>query len=463
MSTIFGSLSAAARALQAQQFGLEITQKNIANVSTPAYSRQRVVFTPTETSGDEGTGSNVPVTSVETFRDGFIDFRISRELQGQGEYDSISSALQQIETLVNQTNGQDLQKSMSDFFNSWSTLANSPEDISLRQQVISQGGALAAQFQRIYGQMQDLQNAQDRSVANTVTDINDILKKIAQLNPQIQTAAANQSGDESSLRDTRQELLEQLSGLIDTSYFETENGAITVTTRQGQVLVIGNEASTMTTAPGPSGSLLQVSVDGTNITSKITSGKLGGLLQVRDQTIGGYLSSIDDLAAAVIAQVNDQHGKGSDYNGAQGGNFFVPFVPAGSNKGAALAMAMAITDPKLVAAASLGAGPGSNGNAVLLASIKDQNLMDGGAETVTQNYADFIYKIGADIRSANDSLTTQQQILLQLQNQRDSSTGVNLDEEAVNIIKFQKAYEASARMVQVWSTLSDDLINLLGT
>jgi flagellar hook-associated protein 1 FlgK len=466
MSTIFGSLSAAAQALAAQQYGLEITQKNIANASTPAYSRQRVAFTPSATFGSgEAVGSDTPSVSVESYRDAFVDYRVSRELQGQGEYDAVSGALQQVETLVNETNGAGLQKSLSDFFNSFSTLANTPEDITLRQQVIAQGGALANQFQRLYSQLHTLQVSQDRSVSNTVTDINSILQKIAQLNPKIQAAAAAKTDDESTLRDTRQQLLDQLSGLIDTSYFETENGTLTVTTRQGQVLVIGDEASTLEAESGSSGSLLQVTVDGANVTSKIGSGKLGGLLKVRDRMIVDYMDKLDDLAATVIARVNEQHTQGVDYSGAQGGDFFSPFVQPspGSNAGAAGGMALAISDPLKIAAASPGGGPGSNGNANLLAAIKSEPLMNGGAETVTQYYADYIFNIGVDMKAADDSLTTQNQILLQLQNQRDSSSGVNLDEEAVNIIKFQKAYEASARMIQVWNILTDDIVNLLGT
>jgi flagellar hook-associated protein 1 FlgK len=406
----------------------------------------------------------VPTVSVESFRDRFIDYRVAQELPAQSEYDTVSQALQQIDGILNSQGGSGLQSSLSSFFNSFSALANNPNDLSLRQNVVSQANSLANQFHRTYDSIQKVQTSQDQAVTDTVTQMNAVIEKIAALNPKVAAAQAQHSDAESSLRDQRQELLDQLSGLADVSYFETEAGAVTVTTAQGAVLVIGDQSATLQSATVPGLSMNQVLLNGTNVTSDFQSGKLGGLLKVRDQNIAGYLNTLDDLAAGLIERVNSQHALGSDMYGNAGGDFFTPFVQPwpGNNTGAAHSISVAITDPQAIAAAESGAGQGSNANAQALAAIKDEQLFLPDHFTASQFYASLLETVGSDYQTADNGSKTQSQILLQLQNQRDSLTGVNLDEEAVNVVKFQKAYEASARLTQVWNSLADEVLKFVG-
>jgi flagellar hook-associated protein 1 FlgK len=122
-------------------------------------------------------------------------------------------------------------------------------------------------------------------------------------------------------------------------------------------------------------------------------------------------------------------------------------------------MAVALTDPRRIAAAATGTGPGNNSNALLLAGIQKETLFSGS--TANRAYASLVYSIGSDLKNAEDSLETQKQVIAQLQNQRDSVSGVNLDDEAVNIIRFQKAYEATARYMSILDQLTEELMNLL--
>ncbi len=466
MSSIFGGLSTAKDSLAAQQLALEITQKNIANVNTPGYTRQRAAFTPADPADPFASlaATGAPSISVESFRDRFIDYRINQELQGQGEYEASSGALRQIEALLNENGGQGLQAVMTNFFNSFTSLANAPEDMTLRQQVLSRADELTVEFHRIYDRIQGVQAAQDRAVADTVSEINSLTERLAKLNASIGQMQGGNNGEVSTLEDQRQQLLDQLSGLIDISYFETESGALTITTRQGAALVVGNQSGVLQAGASATGDLLRVQLGGQDITSAIGSGRLGGLLRVRDTLIPSYMKRLDDLAAAFSTRVNAQHTQGSDYNGSPGGVFFVPFTPGvgGSTAGAAQALAVAISDAKEIAAAGAGGGVGSNANARLMAAIRDEKLFESGGATAIQFYAHLIAKVGADVQTDNASLGTATQLLAQLQNQRDSISGVNLDEEAINIIRYQKAYEASARLVQVWDSLAEEVIRLLG-
>ncbi len=466
MSSIIDGFYIAQRALYAQQFGLEITQQNIANVNTTGYSRRRAEFIPGNPPMelDPQAGFGISGVLVESFRDKFIDFRVNQELSGQGEQNAVLSALQQVEALLNDGGDHDLQAALSDFFNSFSALSAGPEDLTLRQDVIAKGTALADEFRRLYNTIQSVQMVEDRTVVDTVSEINSLTAGIAELNARIGQLRGSQSPDESVAVDQRQKLLDQLSSLIDVAYFETETGAFTVTTKQGTLLVAGDENRPMTVVPSSGGNLLHVEVDNVDITGQIQSGKLGGVLQARDKMIPGYLQALDDMAATLISRVNTQNAAGDDYNGTAGGNFFVPFVqPApGVNTGAARSIMMAISDPKLIAAASTGGGPGDNANAILLAGIRDEKIFGTGI-TANQAYATLVSTLGDDLRRADYISQTQTQVLAQLENQRDSLSGVNLDEEATNLIRYQKAYQASARFVQVLNELSDEIINLVGS
>lgn len=465
MSSLFASLGIAREALQAQQYALDVTQNNIANVNTAGYSRQRVTMAPGDPWVHIGyqVGIGVKIESVDSFRSRFFDHRVNDELQKQGEFAASSATLQQVEALFNEAGGAGLQASISAFFNSFSSLANAPEDISLRQQVIARGEQMGDQFRQLYEQLQAVQSQQDLAIADTVGQINYIAQRIARLNVEVQAARGSDTNI-LTLFDQRQQLLDQLAGLTDISYFETESGSVTVQSRQGTLLVAGDAVHAWEASQSPAGPFLEVYAEGSVITSSIQSGKLAGLLKVRDGGISAYLTALDEMAVAIVARVNQQHALGADLDGAAGGEFFIPFSPPapGSSQGAARSMMVAVTDPSKIAAASPGAGPGSNANANLIAEIQNEPLLSGNSTNLIQSCGNLVFRIGLDTQVALDGVETQKYLLTQLQNQRDAEMGVSLDDEAVNIMKYQKAYEANARVINLIDSLTEDLLRLLG-
>ncbi len=458
MTSILDGFDTVQQALAAQQFAMSITQRNVANASNESYTRQDAFFEDVTQSG----GSPV---SIKAPRDRYIDYSISQELQALGEQEVTSDALQEIDAIFNESSGQGLQEALSSFFNSFSALSATPEDLNLRQQVLTAANALALEFHRLYAGIQRVQTSTESAVKDTVDEINSITSRIAELNGKIPTAHASGSEEEFALRDERQQLLEQLSGLMDLSYYETESGSVTVTTKQGGLLVAENRSYALELTSMPNSAFSGIQLEGADITSSIQSGELGGLLKVRDTQIPNYLTALDDLAAAIITRVNAQHAQGTDLSGTAGGNFFTPFTQLnpGSNTGAARSISVALSDVRNIAAAGPGGGMGDNVNAKLLYAISDEKLFSSSTETVNQFYADLIYRIGSDEHNAADKVTTQKNVLEQLKNQRDAISGVNLDEEAVNLIKYQKAYQASAKFASVLDILSDDILNLLGS
>ncbi len=460
MPSILSGFDSVTQALAAQQFALSISQRNVANANDPNYTRQNAIFSEDA----ENSVAGISGVILQASRDRYLDCSISQELQSLGESNVTYSALQQIDSILGKNSGENLQQALTDFFDSFSSLSTAPQDMVLRQQVLSNASALAGEFRRIYSAVQQVQSAQDRAVAYAVDSINSITTQIADLNTQIAVAQAAHAETESTLRDNRQKMLEKLSDLMDISYYEVESGSVTVTTKDGGLMVAGDQFIPLAATRLESEAFLRVGLGGADITPSLESGQLGGLIKLRDSILAGYLGALDEMAATVISRVNEQHAAGSDFYGAAGADFFTPFtqIIPGSNMGCARTMSVALTDPEQIAAAASGGGVGDNTNAQLLADIADEALFSSSTETIHQYYARLIYQIGSQEAAAQESVETQTSLLEQLKNQRDAKSGVNLDEEAVNIIKYQKAYQASARYANILDSLSEEIIQLLG-
>jgi flagellar hook-associated protein 1 FlgK len=186
---------------------------------------------------------------------------------------------------------------------------------------------------------------------------------------------------------------------------------------------------------------------GNNITASIQGGQLGGAIQIRDQVIPGYLTQLNTLATQFATAFNTAQTQGFDSNGNPGQNFFT--VPAGA--GAAAGLSVAITNPALIAASSDGSA-GSNGNVANLSAALTNALPSG--QTPAQAYASLVFQVGNDTSNASTESTAFGQNLLELTNQQSSVSGVNVDEETTNLIRFQTAYEAAARIVSTIQQLN---------
>jgi len=463
MTSILNMLDSTKQTLAAQQFALAVSQRNIANVNNNAYTRMEIVFTDSVRAGD-WTAFGIPGVNVLANRNQYLDHGISRELPELGESNVKYGALNEIEIVLNSASGAGLDGAMSKFFSSFSLLSGDPTDLNLRQQTLTSANALAREFQRVYEGIQRVQTSAEQNVKTGVDDVNALTAKIAEINGRIEAARRNHSDDEFSLRDERQLQLENLSTLMNISWFETESGSVTVTTEQGKALVLGNANYDLQIGPMAGGPFSGIMLGGENITSMVTSGTLGGYIELRDVMIPGYLETLDNMAAGIISRVNDVHAQGSDLDGAAGGAFFTPFIPItpGSNTGAARTMSVALTDPRGVAAAESGAEAGNNKNAKALAAISEEMIFPGSSLTASRMYASLVYRVGADERSAMDAFSLQKNAVDQLRNRRESMFGVDLNEEAVNVLKYQTAYQAGARMVSVLDSLTTEILRFVG-
>jgi flagellar hook-associated protein 1 FlgK len=458
MSSLFGSLSIAVRSLLAQEGALDVTSNNIANVNTPGYSRQLPILTeaPPLDTGQISIGNGVDFEGVQSVRDNILELRIDQETQQQNRLESYVNSMNQVQSLFNETEGAGLSEALNQFFSSFQQLADNPTDIPTRQAVISAGQDLASAFQQTGQQLNAIQRGLDQQVGQTVAEINSDASQLASLNQQITSFQGN-SEQAGMLQDQRYSVLNSLSQLVDAAVTYINDGSLTITTGNGVPLVAGGQSFALGTAANPSTGFQDIFSQGNDVTSSFTGGQLAGLLEARDQAIPSALSNLDNLAAGLINAVNTQSWKGYDLDGAKGGNFFQPVVQPspGSNAGAAENMAVAITDPSLIAASSDGTR-GSNGNALALANIQNQAVVNG--QTATDYYSDLVSTVGNEVSSATDEQEAVGLVLTQLQNQRSDISGVSLDEEAANLIRYQRAYEAAAEVVAAINTLTNDFL-----
>jgi flagellar hook-associated protein 1 FlgK len=247
----------------------------------------------------------------------------------------------------------------------------------------------------------------------------------------------------------------QLSQLVGLNQISTENNGVTLTTSSGAVLVSGGKSFAMSTTQVGGITHVLAGVDGQDVTSNLTGGDLGGVLQARDQQLPSYESALDSLAFGIGTQVNQQNELGIDGNGNPGAALFS--LPP-TQSGAATLIQVATTDPSAVAGASPGEGSAGNANASALADLSSANV--AGGQTASGFLGSFLGQIGSDASAATTNNSAQQATLTQLTTQRDSLSGVSLDEEAANLTQYQRAYQAAAQVFNIANSIMASALNL---
>jgi len=455
MGTLFSALSISVGSLEAQQAGLETTTNNLANMNTPGYCRQRPVLEESDpvVQGNLAFGNGVTLAGIESLRDSLLNVQINDETQQQSKSQAFVDTMNQLQPVF-PTDTSGIGAAITSFFQSLNGLAANPTDSSLRQSVLSTANALASSFNQAAGQLNSMRSNLDLTVQQNVQQVNRITAEIASLNGQL--AKTSSTGrDYGSFLDQRDALVQQLSGLIDVSVMQN-GSSLTLTTRQGAALVVDGESFNLTTALNSSDGTQHVYTQGGDITGSISGGKLGAVLEARDQTIPSMLGQLDDLASGLVTNLNAAHKLGYDLNGLQGGNLFNPVT----GPGAATNIAVAFSDPNLIAASS-DANSGGNGNIANLTAVATQQISNG--MTPIQAYGNVVFQVGSAISNANGELTASNNILQQLQQQQQSVSGVSLDEEASNLLLYERAYQAAARAISTVDQMLQTALSMGGS
>jgi len=441
LSSLSTALNSAMSALKASQAGLSVASNNIANVNTPGYSRQRIMLQEAPTIGDTiSVGTGVHILGTEAIRDQLIERRIWNETSGKSASDLTHQSLTDIENLFNEAGNTGLLPLISNFYNSFQKLSTNPSSPELRQQVISSATALTQSINSRANELRDMRTSIDRSIGEDVSKANILIGQIAEVSKQIHEAEATEPAND--LRDQRTSLIKKLSEVMNVKELDS-NGTYQLTTGNGRPLVIAGTAIPLAVGTS-SGGLTTVLSGPHDITSEFSSGTLAARVALRDQTIPKYQQSLDQLAFDLATQVNQLHSVSYDQDGNTGTNFFNPIAAV---PGAALSLqvnSVVAADPRKIAAASQ---PGGTDNEAAIALGNLVNATNPPRGTITDQYRGLVFQIGSETASVQVDFNQHESTLTQLENMRASLSGVSIDEETASILQFQRAYQASARVI----------------
>jgi flagellar hook-associated protein 1 FlgK len=449
--SILGIMNIGTTALLASKSALNTTSNNIANASTPGYTRQNVILSSIPsglTSSIGASGMGVMVSDVQRMYDSFTTLQLRTEKSTSAYWSSYSNYASSIENVFNETSTTGIGPAISDFFNSWQQVAQDPGNTVQRTSLINAGQYLASRISGAYNTLTGQQSQIYKNSQDLVTQINNISQQIYSLNEKIVS-----SPGALDLKDQRDALVEQLNQITNVSTIEDGSGRYNIYLG-GTVLVDASGSYNMAVALDTSNDM-QFTVGTINVNGAMTSGQLKANLDARDTTIAGYIDQLNTFATDLSNAINTQQGNGFDLNGNAGGNFF-----SAPTAFAARDMSVVITDPDLIAASGTAAGvPGDNTNAQAMFNLASTGII--GGSTPIDYYSSMVASAGADAQSANTYVSFQTSLVNQLEAQRQSTSGVSLDEEAVNLVQYQKSFEAAAKLITTGNDLLDTIIGMI--
>ncbi|HZO96370.1 MAG TPA: flagellar hook-associated protein FlgK [Gaiellaceae bacterium] len=444
----FTGLETALRGLMAHQQALDVTGENVANASTPGYTRETVSLAATpglRTAPGVLLGTGVTVTGYERVRDTFLDVQLRAQTMLQGAAEATRDGLSQVEGVIAEPSDTGLGSLLDAYWGAWQDVANAPQDPATRQALVEAASSLADGFRGAASQLQTIQSQTAQAAQLTLQQANDDGATLQSLNAAIFDAHAV-GETPNDLLDRRDQVLDDLARLGSIAVTDNGDGTLTVTF-DGVTLTAGKVGYTLSESGGTISNSKPVPE---TAAPSATTGKLGALLALRDVTIPSYRASLDAIAAALIQQTNALHAGGVGLDGSTGNPFF-----AGTD---AATIAVAVTPAQVAAAAPPGA-PGDNANALALAGVRNLPVASLGNATVGGAYAQLVTTIGTDAQASRRASENAAVLVDSLSNRRDSVSSVSLDEEMTNLVRFQHGYQASARALSAM----DDVIELLIT
>ena len=446
----FGGLNIGRSALYAHRRALDVTGHNLANVNTPGYSRQRVELTadagPTKAaifSNWDGGGQGVRAGDLTRITDRFLEARGLQEHATDANLTQAKTVMNNIELAVAEPSDTGLGSQINQFMSAWDDLANQPDNMAARSQLVEQAKTLTAGFALLDGTMASLASSSTNELSATVADINTIASQVAGLNNQIR-GSVTQGLPSADLMDQRDLLVQQLSQLAGVTVRQQDDGVVDVYLGSAS-LVRGDKASPLsidnTSTPGT----VNVKIDALGVTVPL-DGKAGALQTAVNVTIPSYRSQLTAVAQKLNDEVNAMHTTGFDLNGAAGQAFF-QMGPTGIQVNPVIA-----NDPTKIAVAA-------TATALRDGSVANKIAQLNGAGGL---YNTMVQRLGVESQTINRKSTIQSGIVQQVDAARDAASGVNIDEEMTNMISIQHAYDAAARFITAVDSMLETLIKGTG-
>lgn len=446
-------LNTALTGIRAAQTGLDTASHNVANANTTGYTRQRVVQSnrlPFRSPvGPIGTGTDVTLGRA---RDAFLDARARAAKSAASYADRRADLLGRSEAILAEPDNG-VTKELGELWNAFEDLAGAPADLAARQQVLSALSSTTARIRGISSQWDQLASDSTTDLSERVAEANDLLGQLAELNRTIPTSAGGSavSGD---LLDARDRLVDRLAQTLGTTV--THEPDDTVTLRLGDVVLVSGiearylELNSDLTITDPDG----VEVD--------AGGDAGAVQDFLVTDLPAQMSALDEIVDVLVTALNEQHDAGQRPDGSSGG----PLLDYDPSLGLARSVFLVVTSPADLAAAGpgpAGAPPAAHdgGNATLLAALRSSPPA-GYTRSIDEQLRSVVINVATSVAAAERTSESQGSLDLAASLARESSHGVSLDEEMVALVTYQRALEASARVMTAIDEALNKLVNGTG-
>ncbi|WP_047045938.1 flagellar hook-associated protein FlgK [Vibrio mexicanus] len=430
----------------ASQVGMNVTAQNVANINTPGYSRQQAVFGTVgpQSMGDAGNG--VSVNSIRRITDDYQTNQLFRASSLIGSTSTSAQQLVRLETLL-AADSMDIDQGFNSFFSALNGSSPTPYSSANRTQIISEAEALANRFNQLSNSLDGQYSDLNQQRTSAVAQANSLLTNISQLNEEIRKGEAT-GANTSALQDERDVLITQLSEIVEVRTTDAGDGTIELSLPNGQPLISGNQTAQFgveTDPNNPQSTVLTLSFNGQDfpLTGDI-GGALGALDDYEYDVLKPAMEVINDIAYEFATAFNDQLSQGFDLNGEPGKPLFI-FDP--DNPASTLSIDPDFKPEDL--ALSEDGTAGCNGNLLKLIEIQDQEFEIGhlGSQTLGGAYTSLVGDIAVKSRQAQSDYQAAGNIYVQATVEKSGTSGVNMDEEAVNLMKYQQAYQANLQVI----------------
>ncbi len=455
MSGSFFGINIASRALRSFETALNVTGHNLANVNTRGYSRQIIEFDQTAPMTYFGlrpyaVGTGAFVSSVNRARDMFIEGRIVQTQSEQSRLGQMMTSLRGIEMVFGEPGADGISGHLSAMFDSWARLAANPADEAARLDVRSRAMLLTGRIREIDSQLGNEQIRLDGEIKATIDKVNQIAGTIKELNDSIRAQRAA-GANPNDLLDQRDRAIQDLASLANIRTQELPDGTLTVFVHQ-HTLVDQISSKPLTTNYDAAASTVS---NGTK-DIVIQSGTLAGLM-AGVTSANSYRTQLDTFVNELRTAINTLHATGTNLNGTTGIDFF-----AGTNGARDLELdPQVLADLRNISAGASGA-PGDGGLANAIAELRDADLASLGNRSLTRFFNDMIAVLGQESASFAIAFDTQLATMSQLEAQRQSISGVNVDEELANMMRYQRSFQAAAKILSVLDQTTEELIKTFG-
>ena len=450
----FSAIELLRRALASHQRALDVTGHNVANVNTPGFTRQEVVLASVPPPGSLSrfatpllAGGGVRVASLRQARDVFLDRQLRQARQSSAEWQARADFWSQVEAVFPEPSDVGLGELLARFWNAWQEVSLNPESLAARTSLVQQAQVLTDALRQAAQRLDQVRQHLDAVATGHVERVNQIARELASVNVQI--ARLEVSGQAAlDLRDHREQLLAELEELADVTYSEADTGELLVYLQGRELVGPGGRSTEIAVGLGPGGLHTFTWPDGEGLV--VRRGALSAVVGERDTQVPELQGRLDRVAQSLIEQVNDLHDDGYDLDGNRGGPFF-----QGTD---ARTIRVAFQDPRRVAAAGSWGGDGEPGNgdvARRIAQLRGSDAIDG-------EYRTLVAEVGVRSQEARRQVAYQELLADQVRLRREATSGVSLDEEMTNMIRFQHAYDAAARMVRTVDEMVRTLLDMVG-